>query len=86
MNRSNEALDYIDCISNDEEPFGNSNLILNENKNDTPQIDATPSEIANSSKLECTDMDCTEYRLKQGIIIEGNYFCGILIFLYKQIK
>ena len=45
LNRNNEVLDYIDCLSNDGLPFGASTLTLNDSETETQntEIDRSPS-------------------------------------------
>ena len=45
MNRNNEVLDYIDCLSNDGLPFEVSTLTLNDSETETQntEIDHSPS-------------------------------------------
>ena len=45
LNRNNEVLDYIDCLSNDGLPFDVSTLTLNDSETETQntEIDHSPS-------------------------------------------
>ena len=45
LNRNNEVLDYIDCLSNDGLPFDTSTLTLNDSETETQntEIDHSPS-------------------------------------------
>ena len=45
LNRNNEVLDYIDCLSNDGLPFEVSTLTLNDSETETQntEIDHSPS-------------------------------------------
>ena len=45
LNRNNEVLDYIDCLSNDGLPFDVSTLTLNDSETETQntEVDHSPS-------------------------------------------
>ena len=45
LNRNNEVLDYIDCLSNDGLPFEVSTLTLNDSETETQntEVDHSPS-------------------------------------------
>ena len=51
LNRSNEVLDYIDCISNEAVPFGIDSGSLKENDIGTQNTNFIPPEVIVSKEL-----------------------------------
>lgn len=63
LNRSNEVLNYIDCISNEEVPFGIDSGSLKENAIGTQNTHFNPPEVIVSKEL-ATNKECNS---NQGI-------------------
>ena len=78
-------LDYIDCMSNEEEPLEGSDPINNENNNDTRV--ATHSEVLNSSHFTPNIISGSAQGKCQKYLLQLSYisFCEKLNELYYSL-